>query len=342
MKKNLPIIFILIALNSIAQDVHFSQLTQTPLLINPGFVASGHSMLALANYKAQWNTIPNAYKTINFSFDMLIKKNKAGAWGFGINVFSDKSGDGNLSFLFADFMTSYHLKLNEKNKIGIGIAAGLGQRSINLSSLKWSSQFDGLNYNSSLASGEQQGSASIFIIDGGAGLLWSYKKNDMYMTSNDNLQINAGFSVDHINQPNYSFVGSSEKLFLKYTFHADAVIGIKSTPLSFAPGAYFFSQGSQKELIAGTSIKYLLKEESKYTGFVKGSAISIGCFYRNKDALIITSLIEFDKYALGFSYDVNTSGLTNATAGRGGFEISLKFVNPNPFGGQKNSTKFNK
>ena len=39
-----------------------------------------------------------------------------------------------------------------------------------------------------------------------------------------------------------------------------------------------------------------------------------------------------DLFALGISYDINVSGLTAVSRGRGGVEISLQFINPNPVG----------
>jgi hypothetical protein len=41
--------------------------------------------------------------------------------------------------------------------------------------------------------------------------------------------------------------------------------------------------------------------------------------------------MEYANYAIGFSYDINTSGLQTASNARGGMEITLRFVNPNPF-----------
>ena len=90
-------------------------------------------------------------------------------------------------------------------------------------------------------------------------------------------------------------------------------------------------QGSQKEITFGTMIKYKLKEESKYTGVIKSTVLSLGCFYRNRDAVIPYFLMEMDKYTIGISYDTNISSLTAATTGRGGFEISLRFGTPSPF-----------
>ncbi len=91
------------------------------------------------------------------------------------------------------------------------------------------------------------------------------------------------------------------------------------------------SQGPQMELTPGMCVKYQFKETSTYTGYVKGSAMTLGCYYRNRDAVIPYFMIEMDKYSFGISYDTNISGLTNVTEGRGGIEISLRFNSPSSF-----------
>ena len=93
----------------------------------------------------------------------------------------------------------------------------------------------------------------------------------------------------------------------------------------------YFRQGPAQEIFFGGSLMYMLKEESKYTDYVKGAALSLGGYYRNKDAVVITSLLEFGNYALCVSYDINTSDLSTASSGRGGLEISLRFLSPSPF-----------
>ena len=77
--------------------------------------------------------------------------------------------------------------------------------------------------------------------------------------------------------------------------------------------------------------KYYSKEDSKYTGIVKQSSFALGAAYRNLDALILSAVVESGQYAIGFSYDLNVSKLITASTGRGGPEIFLRFVTPNPF-----------
>jgi hypothetical protein len=78
-------------------------------------------------------------------------------------------------------------------------------------------------------------------------------------------------------------------------------------------------------------VRYELLANSKYTGIYKGGGISIGAFYRMKDAMIFTGMIEFAQYSFGFSYDMNTSNLVSASGGRGAMEFCFRIINQNPY-----------
>jgi len=78
-------------------------------------------------------------------------------------------------------------------------------------------------------------------------------------------------------------------------------------------------------------IRYLLRPQSKYTGFIKETAILFGGHYRTGDAFIPSVMIEMANYAIGISYDVNISSLKTVSSGKGGVEIVLRYINPNPF-----------
>jgi type IX secretion system PorP/SprF family membrane protein len=325
---------IFLPLFSSAQDIHFSQFYLSPQMQNPALVGSGHDMQALLNYKDQWRSVASPYKTIAASFDMkLNKKNKKkGFCAAGVSFFSDRAGDSKMGITQANFSFAYHVHVNDKNTLGGAMTAGFAQRSINYSNLQWANQFDGFSYNSGLSTGETQGSNSFTYPDIGAGILWAYRKSEKYMTGNDQRTFNFGVALFHINQPKYSYYSTpDEKLHRKLVLHGEGLIGIPNTNFSLVPGFMFYQQGTQREIYAGTMFKYMMQENSKYTGYVKGSALSLGAYYRYKDAIAITSLFEFSNYAIGISYDINTSKLATASSGRGGLEIALRFMNPNPF-----------
>lgn len=95
--------------------------------------------------------------------------------------------------------------------------------------------------------------------------------------------------------------------------------------IALDPSIIFNLQGKSREFITGLMFKYVITDESKFTSIKKPSAISFGASYRYKDAIIPALLWQYDKYAIGFAYDVNVSQLTPASKLKGGLEIMLRY-----------------
>jgi len=316
-----------------AQDIHFSQFWMAPLLQNPSLAGALYDKQGILNYKNQWGSVASPYKTINASYDMTFfkKRNKQGFWGAGLNVFSDKAGDSEMGTLQANLNIAYHIKLDKKNTLGAGLMGGFAQRSISFGALQWGSQYDGNNFDSGLPTGEPQGSESITFIDGGAGIVWSFAKGEDYMTANDRIKINVGAAVFHLHEPRYSFYNRSERLHAKWVAHGNFLYGIRNTDLSIVPGFMYYRQESAQEILVGSLFRYIIRESAKYTGFISGSALSVGFHMRTEDAAIVSAFIEKGLYTFGICYDLNTSDLKTASDMRGGIEISLRYAAPGPF-----------
>lgn len=323
-----------------AQDIHFSQMPYSPLNLNPALAGANFDIQAIANYKSQWQSVAVPYKTIGASYDMRLKrkKGKKGFFAAGINVFNDQAGDVKMTTTNVSLTGAYHLLIDANSTIGGALYGGYGQRGINPASGKWASQYDGMQYNSALPSGENFNSQNFGHIDAGMGIVYTYRKSERYMTGNDQMQINAGVAAYHLNQPKYSFIdASNEKLYMRISAFANGIIGIPNTRLSALPGIYYNRQGTSQEILMGSYIRYMTSEASKFTGLKDASAVSAGVFYRNKDAVIIKGMLEWQNYALGVAYDLNTSSLAEVSKRKGGFEIFLRFVSPSPFGGGSRS-----
>ncbi|TND06520.1 MAG: hypothetical protein FD123_3455 [Bacteroidetes bacterium] len=328
------------------QDIHFSQYNFAPLTLNPAYTAAYKNLQATVQYKDQWKSL-NGYRTAAATFEMkfdqpgwtkvknrtsVFTKKAAKGLAVGVQFFSDKAGDGTMKQTQGNLALAWHALLNEKNILSAGLMGGVTQRSINPDGLRWNSQYSGAVYVPNALSGEVFSRESFVYGDYGFGLLWSYGSGSRYLSANDQKDIQAGFSVNHLNTPRYSYTGfAGEKLYRKYTFHANALLGISNTSFSVGPSLLFMQQGVLRELTAGTLVKYIFRENSKYTGNVKSSAVSLGCYYRNKDAVIPYLMYELDMYSIGISYDTNVSGLKTATTGKGGFEIVLRFNSPSSF-----------
>jgi type IX secretion system PorP/SprF family membrane protein len=335
---------LLLPLSSTAQDIHFSQLTQTPLLLNPAQAGLSHEFMAMINYKDQWRSVSsNPFKTFNVSSDVaFLRKQNGNHMGFGLNIFSDKAGDGAMGTTTAQMHLSGVLAVDDYNLISAGIYGGFGQRSISYNNLNWDNQYIGGFLDATAASMEPTAYPSRTYADIGGGVAWFYGKGHATITSNDALNFTIGAAVHHINQPLYSFYGNTDaRLPIKYIAHGTADIGLKNYSLVLEPAYIFVLQGGHHEINAGMLVKYWLQEASHFTGRKKAAAVVLGGYYRFGDALNIVTGIEVNTVRIGFSYDVNLSNLTVASQSRGGFEISIRFMTTDPFGKRNNSRLFN-
>ena len=63
--------------------------------------------------------------------------------------------------------------------------------------------------------------------------------------------------------------------------------------------------------------------------YLKGSDMFLvgGVVYRAKDAMILSVGAKMENIVAKIGYDVNVSSLSTASTGRGGFEISVTYVN---------------
>lgn len=325
----LPVV-VLMSAGATAQDIHFSQYHTAPMLLNPALAGAEHVMQGNLNYREQWRSVSSPFKTIGASFDMRIHKSESGAFAGGLFFYSDKAGDANMKTGLGGLSLAYHLNLGEKHTLGMGIMGSFTQMSVQTSNLQWGNQYDGMEYNASLNSGENfNGDLSHSFGDVAAGIVWTYSEDERYITGNDKIAAVAGFSLYHPHMPQYSFYESEDKrLHARYIWHGKVLVGISNSRWSLVPSFMYALQGGARELNLGSWFRFRITEASHFTGFVKGAAVSVGTWYRNKDAFITGLLVEFGGNAIGFTYDINTSSLKQASNGRGAFELSYKYYYP--------------
>src|SRR5215467_13981709 len=102
MKFIVTICFLMICINVLAQDPHFSQFFSSPLTLNPAFTGKFNGQVrAAANYRNQWPTINRAYETgtVSVDFPILAKKiPSTDIFGLGFMGYTDKSAAGAVAF----------------------------------------------------------------------------------------------------------------------------------------------------------------------------------------------------------------------------------------------------
>jgi len=124
-KLFLAVLLLSVAFLGRAQDPNFSQFFVSPLTLNPALTGKfdGNYRLAM-NFRNQWPSINNAFKTYTASFDAGILKNHIpdyDQFGLGLIALTDKSGNGVLQHNYVGVSTAYHKALDESgfNQIGV-------------------------------------------------------------------------------------------------------------------------------------------------------------------------------------------------------------------------------
>ena len=329
-----------------AQDIHFSQYYNTPLIMNPALTGVfGGDQRAMIIYRNQWSSVATPYNTFGGSFDMrmLDDRNSSFSLGTGIGVYKDVAGDADFGITNVVLSMSGIIQVSDKQHFTIGVQGGFEQRSINNTDLIWDSQYDGNGYDPSLSSQENTNYNQGFNNgDLNVGLAWVYSESTKSIVSNDVFSLKLGGVYQHLTQQTLDYGGAPDKLYGKMSFHGESNISVKSTNTSFRPSFIYQKQGPSQEILVGSLIRYAFGHDSQYTGLMNQTALFVGLHARIGDALIPSIGYEIANWKLAVSYDANMSALNTASNGVGGFEITLTFVNPNPFTyGKGNSSRFN-
>lgn len=314
---------------SYGQDVHFSQMAYSPMNLNPGLAGANSTLQVITNYRSQWKSVAVPYQTFGASVDGRFNnnsRNKKGIIAGGIGFFNDQVGDLKTTTNNVTASLAYHVIMDRSNTLGLGIYGGWGQRTLNPDGGRWGSQYDGTEYDASLPTNETFNSPSFSYMDAGAGLVYTYRSFEGYMTQNNQREVNGGIAFYHVNNPSFSFIDNgTEKLYMRWSMFVNACIGFENSDAALEPAVYFNRQKSTMEILYGTYYRLRVTEGSKVTGFNKPFYIHLGVFHRWGDALIAKSMLEWNQYSAGFAYDFNISSLTEVSSAKGGFEIFLRY-----------------
>jgi type IX secretion system PorP/SprF family membrane protein len=339
---------LLLTFNCVAQDIHFSQFTMTPLQLDPSQAGKfGGDTRAIINYRDQWSSVTNnPFRTYGASFDMPINSDKKdNFFGGGISVYSDKAGNLSLGTTVLNITLAYHIRVNQSSYFSAGMQGGFLQRSLNIDKIRSGNQFDGTGHNDNLSSGETFNNTSFFKPDFAVGVSYTYGDNTTSQVINNGgfggKKVNVGAAIHHVASPNYSFLNENpDNLNFMYLLHANTSFGVEGTNVAIQPSGFIAYQQKATDVVLGSYIRYNLKEKSKYSQFSNGAAMNFGLHYRFGDAFIPSILMEFGSFAFGVSYDVNLSGLSSVSSGQGGYELSIRYVSPNPFAARKSQARF--
>lgn len=304
-------------LPAFGQSIHFSQFYNAPQLLNPANTAllPDYDMRAGLNYRNQWAAVPVPYNTFSAFADFKIganSNNDRHNWlGAGIAFFSDKAGDGNLSLNQVQASLAYHLQLSEFTMVSLGLAGSTVQRSVDYDNLVFDAQWDGVEFNRSMANGEKTGimKTNYYTIAGGLNFAWF---------PNEGVYVKLGGNLENINQPVESFYNSTKNTiayrpigYLDVTFKASDLLIIN-------PALYYTTQSGAQEILAGSLFRTILggKGESQ-------TQLILGLYNRVNDAVIGVAGLQYGPVQFMANYDFTISSLAPYNAGYGALEFSL-------------------
>jgi type IX secretion system PorP/SprF family membrane protein len=318
-----------IALSARSQDIHFSQISQTPLLLNPASAGIFDGFYrATLNYKNQWAAIGKPYQTFMGSFDMPFESRKhpeRAYIGLGTYIFSDKAGDSRFSTTQGSIAVSGTVPIGTFNKLSAGIETGLMHRSLNINAIQWPNQYNGSAYDPTLPSNESNKLGSFLLFDVGAGFHFQYLKQLGRFHGRDVVHYTFGAAIFHtINmiKGNSAYI---QKMYPRLSVHTSLRYDLKGTRIGLIPSALFMRQGPAYEIDLGMLVRFRLGKETNFTGYYTESSFTAGVLYRYKDAITPQVFFEIANFGVGLSYDINISSLRSATRYNGGLEVSIKY-----------------
>jgi type IX secretion system PorP/SprF family membrane protein len=221
--------------------------------------------------------------------------------GIGIIAMHDMQGQGTIQTTMLGGIYSYNLKVNRKFSLMFGARAAYFQKFLDWDKLTFGDMIDprrGFIYQTGDV---PRGNGRRGFFDASFGIV-GFGKNYFF-----------GGAVHHLNRPDESMILGNSRLPMRFTGHAGAEIklgqrGRYTNTTSIMPNIIYQYQNGFQELNIGTYIKY--------------GNFTVGAWYRNRDAFILSFGVATEKFRVGYSYDLTVSKLGNGISG-GSHEVSL-------------------
>jgi type IX secretion system PorP/SprF family membrane protein len=302
-----------------AQDLHFSQFFNSPLTTNPantGFIPDADYRLG-AHYRNQYSSILSSpYKTMSIFGDAQLFRNQIenGWLGLGGLILSDVAGSGGLRSTKIYGSLAYHQQLGNSSLLSAGFNVGWANKRIDPSKFTYPSQFNGKFFDNTIITPDNPvfQSTSVSYFDMQAGMNYAYfPTEDIY--------INAGYSIHHVNRPQETFFSSSSDtstIAMRHIGFINALLKVNDRVI-INPNMYYTNQAQSSEFVLGMNANYNLSGEGGEKQLIAG------VYYRMGDAIVPMVGLEIKNIRFTFSYDATTSALSSFNNFRGASELNI-------------------
>ena len=326
MKNNILLIATILAsfFQVNAQDPHFTQQFDNPLYLNPAQSGNGEKLNRLVfNYRDQWRTVPAPFSTTFLSFDRNLFSDEKQRIGGGIQLLYDRGGDGHLATVQTSIAPSYTRIFKERYAFSAGLQLGVINRLIKAGNLIFENE------------GEKVRGSGIKLDLGVGAHLKTYFGKKKY-------PINVGFALHNLTKPNLSIIEeSNDNRPIRLNTYATSEVFL-ANGWSINPVLHLQFQEKSRDILPLVYAKKLIEKkkpdlipslESKTNDSLnidgakkqRKMAFSVGGGYRIQDAIMLYGALELNDLKIGLSYDINTSGLKEASRSFGAVELLVKY-----------------
>ena len=290
-----------------AQDPHFSQALALPMWNNPAATGQfeGHTRLS-SGLRQQWTGLPAGYRTQFLAVDA----GREGL-GYGLTLLQEQAGTAGYRHLQAAVNLALHRPVGP-GTLSLGATAGLVQQRLDPDGLTFDSQYDPVGgFDPLLPSGEFLVQNQVIQPDLGVGLRYHYQAPAIARL----MDLEAGFSLHHLNQPNLSLLGGEALLPRRTAGYLSAqwLAGGRSL---LHTGLRYAQQGTAREWWAEAGLRYEVEPEVE---------VYAGLGWRRGDAWVPMIALTLNQVQVGLAYDLTFSKLGTAIGRRGGPELRVSW-----------------
>jgi type IX secretion system PorP/SprF family membrane protein len=301
-KKLLFILSFIGVIKSNGQTPFMSQSFVATNFFNPANVGFGTNNQFQTFYRNQFSGVGDPFKTIGVSVDFALFKNEENEgyhnFGIGLQGVSEQVLNGVLQTneITVSLANRVFLNKNRTNYFSIGISTTFISRNVDRNALTFGDQFN---------SGRLFNSTSLETI-GNFPTKFSTNGGIMYSAVSPESFLQLGASTFYINRSsNDQIYGNVNQTFqflstlnYEHKLFEDNTIMVHANYQNRLEAEFFYVGGA-----IGLPIYAMDDLQNKFY---------IGCFYRSKDAIVPYFGLNYNKYKIGFTYDVYQNSMTKS------------------------------
>jgi len=297
---------------TLAQDASFSQNYASPLYLSPSFTGLTEGSRLTVNYRDQWPSIPNTYRTYSVSFDHYFSDFNSGV---GFLYYRDDQGKGLLVDQNIGLSYAYEVYVSEKIMIRPGLLFKYAQSFIDPTK-------------GTLGTGiDTDGN----IVTGGGIVVAQEQTNKFDAAASVMIYSNfywGGVTLDHLVKSNIGFTDIETNRGMKFS--------------AFGGYKWVYKEGRRREPDQSVTFAFNYRKQQDFTQLDFGAywlynPIELGLWYRgmpgknveklrNTDAVIAILGVHTGRLRFGYSFDLTISDLAGNTGGT--HEVSVMYTIP--------------